>query len=99
MASTDLEQKQAQWRAEVLRRCEAADARWKAQPGRSLVLLFDGTGNILGNDQDTNVVKLLRMVRKGRPDAPDAQIAYYDPGVGTANDFPPDGWLPGSGAT
>ncbi len=75
----------------VLLECIAAEARWAAMPGRNLVLLFDGTGNILGNDQDTNVVKLLRMLHKG-PD-PDGrepeQIVYYDPGVGTANLFPP----------
>ncbi len=55
------------------------------------MLLFDGTGNILGNEQDTNVVKLLRMLDKG-PAAPGGgpeQLVYYDPGVGTANLFPP----------
>ncbi|WCM94958.1 DUF2235 domain-containing protein [Acidovorax sp. NCPPB 2350] len=77
-------------REEILRQCAAADARWAASPGRNLVLLFDGTGNILGNEQDTNVVKLLRMLDKG-PDpqglGPE-QLVYYDPGVGTANTFP-----------
>ncbi|AVT10050.1 T6SS phospholipase effector Tle1-like catalytic domain-containing protein [Paracidovorax avenae] len=78
-------------RADILRECAEADARWAAAPGRNLVLLFDGTGNILGNEQDTNVVKLLRMLDKG-PAAPGGgpeQLVYYDPGVGTANLFPP----------
>lgn len=78
-------------RDDVLRECIAAEALWAEKPGRNLVLLFDGTGNILGNDQDTNVVKLLRMLHKG-PDpggrGPE-QLVYYDPGVGTDNVFPP----------
>lgn len=80
-------------RAEVLAECVAADQRWAEQPGRNLVLLFDGTGNILGNQQDTNVVKLLRMLGKGRDPSGQAptQLVYYDPGVGTANEFPADG--------
>ncbi|SFD57622.1 DUF2235 domain-containing protein [Paracidovorax konjaci] len=77
-------------RDEVLRQCIEAQERWAAAPGRNLVLLFDGTGNILGNEQDTNVVKLLRMLDKGP--AADGQgpeqLVYYDPGVGTANVFP-----------
>ena len=80
-------------RENVLAECIAADAQWAAAPGRNLVLLFDGTGNILGNRQDTNVVKLLRMLGKGRDPAGAAptQLVYYDPGVGTANEFPADG--------
>ena len=80
-------------REAVLAECQAADAQWAAQPGRNLVLLFDGTGNILGNPQDTNVVKLLRMLGKGRDPSGQAptQLVYYDPGVGTANEFPADG--------
>lgn len=77
----------------VLAECIAAESQWAAQPGRNLVLLFDGTGNILGNRQDTNVVKLLRMLGKGRDPlgAAPTQLVYYDPGVGTANEFPADG--------
>ena len=80
-------------RAAVLSQCIAAEKRWAAQPGRNLVLLFDGTGNILGNRADTNVVKLLRLLAKGRDPSGQAptQLVYYDPGVGTANEFPADG--------
>jgi uncharacterized protein (DUF2235 family) len=82
-----------QRREDTLRQCEAEAAAWSARPGRNLVLLFDGTGNILGNQADTNVVRLLRMLRKQPPfEQADAQLVYYDPGVGTeAHDFPPDG--------
>lgn len=88
--STALKSQQDEARAEVLAQCAAAAASWEVKPGRNLVLLFDGTGNILGNEEDTNVVRLLRALRKhasdedGRP----AQIVYYDPGVGTSNEFP-----------
>ncbi|MDB5870881.1 MAG: hypothetical protein JWQ07_323 [Ramlibacter sp.] len=77
-------------REDVLAECEAADRNWAAAPGRNLVLLFDGTGNILGNNQDTNVVKMLRLLVKHSPAAPQrpAQVVYYDPGVGTTNEFP-----------
>ncbi len=77
-------------REDVLAECEAAARAWNHQPGRNLVLLFDGTGNILGNSQDTNVVKLLRLLAKHSPDAEQrpSQVVYYDPGVGTANEFP-----------
>ncbi|MFI8615479.1 DUF2235 domain-containing protein [Acidovorax sp. NPDC077693] len=80
-------------RADILAQCIAADAQWAEKPGRNLVLLFDGTGNILGNQQDTNVVKLLRMLGKGRDPAGSepTQLVYYDPGVGTTNEFPADG--------
>lgn len=75
---------------QVLAECEAAASRWVQAPGRNLVLLFDGTGNILGNNQDTNVVKLLRLLAKHSPDAPErpSQVVYYDPGVGTNNELP-----------
>ena len=71
----------------------ASNAFAHKQPGRNLVLLFDGTGNILGNQQDTNVVKLLRMLGKGHdPSGKEpTQLVYYDPGVGTTNEFPADG--------
>ncbi len=80
-------------REDILAQCIAADEQWAEKPGRNLVLLFDGTGNILGNQQDTNVVKLLRMLGKGRDPSGKAptQLVYYDPGVGTANEFPADG--------
>lgn len=51
--------------------------------GRDLVVCCDGTSNILGNQRDTNVVKLMRLCEKsGR------QLVYYDPGVGSANTYP-----------
>lgn len=80
-------------RETVLQACITAESQWAREPGRNLVLLFDGTGNILGNQQDTNVVKLLRMLGKGRDPSGSAptQLVYYDPGVGTANEFPADG--------
>ena len=80
-------------REDILTQCIAADAQWAEKPGRNLVLLFDGTGNILGNQQDTNVVKLLRMLGKGHdPSGKEpTQLVYYDPGVGTTNEFPADG--------
>ncbi|MBG9387743.1 T6SS phospholipase effector Tle1-like catalytic domain-containing protein [Caenimonas aquaedulcis] len=77
-------------REAVLAECREAAERWIARPGRNLVLLFDGTGNILGNSHDTNVVKLMRLLAKDSPNAPHrpTQVVYYDPGVGTTNEFP-----------
>ncbi len=51
--------------------------------GRNLVVCCDGTSNILGNQRDTNVVKLMRLCEKS-----ERQLVYYDPGVGSANTFP-----------
>ncbi len=56
--------------------------------GRNLVVCCDGTGNIWGNDSDTNVVKLARLLLKNNQ-----QILYYDPGVGTSNSYPSIGWI------
>lgn len=54
---------------------------------RNLVVCCDGTGNVWGNWQDTNVVELAkRLVQDER------QIVYYDPGVGTADGFPAVSW-------
>jgi hypothetical protein len=53
---------------------------------RNLIVCCDGTGNIWGNGHDTNVVKLVRLLVKD-----DSQIVYYDPGVGTTDNFPPIG--------
>lgn len=79
-------------RAETLKQSIEAEAEWERNPGRNLVLLFDGTGNVLGNSRDTNVVKLLGMLTKSPPNGEGPkQIAYYDPGVGTHNEFPPAG--------
>lgn len=80
-------------RQQILEECIASEARWKEKPGRNLVLLFDGTGNILGNHQDTNVVRLLHLLQKEQVDSADArrQVVYYDPGVGSNNEFPVDG--------
>lgn len=82
-------------REEVFAQCAQAQALWNERPGRNLVMLFDGTGNILGNDQDTNVVRLMRALQKhATHDArTPGQLVYYDPGVGTANSFPVDSWL------
>lgn len=71
-------------RNQVLNECIAETANWKSSNSRNVVLLFDGTGNILGNAHDTNVVKLLRMLDKDQSQ----QLVYYDPGVGTNNEFP-----------
>lgn len=79
-------------RADTLKQCMQAEAEWTRQPGRNLVLFFDGTGNLLGTDEDTNVVKMLRLLKKRMPyKAAVEQIAFYDPGVGTNNNFPPAG--------
>ncbi|NUZ04531.1 DUF2235 domain-containing protein [Piscinibacter koreensis] len=56
--------------------------------GRNLVVCCDGTGNVWGNERDTNVVKLARACVKD-----ERQLLYYDPGVGTASDFPAVSWL------
>lgn len=78
-------------RDEVAALCRAEATRWNPELHRNLVLFFDGTGNVLGNRDATNVVKLWRAVEKS-----DQQIVYYDSGVGTAGELPPDnafGWL------
>jgi uncharacterized protein (DUF2235 family) len=56
-------------------------------PPRNLIVCCDGTGNIWGNGHDTNVVKLVRVLQKD-----DQQLVYYDPGVGTTDNFPPVGF-------
>lgn len=55
---------------------------------RNLVVCCDGTGNVWGNKEDTNVVRLARHCIKD-----DTQVVYYDPGVGTAERFPAVSWL------
>jgi uncharacterized protein (DUF2235 family) len=50
---------------------------------RNLVVCCDGTGNVLGNQHDTHVVRLARLCVK---DA--RQLVFYDPGVGTASGLP-----------
>lgn len=80
----------AKRRHAVLLQCREAELAWQQQPGRTLMLFLDGTGNMLGNNEDTNVVKLFRAVDKS---AAARQIAYYDPGVGSANEFPAVGPL------
>ncbi|MET8413828.1 DUF2235 domain-containing protein [Streptomyces sp. NPDC005195] len=47
---------------------------------RRIVICLDGTGNQVGARHPTNVVRLLEMLET---DAPDRQLHYYDPGVGT----------------
>lgn len=76
---------EAERRQAVLAQCRASQLAWDDKPGRTLMLFLDGTGNILGDSRDTNVVKLFRAVDKS--DAA-RQIAFYDPGVGTPNEFP-----------
>ena len=49
--------------------------------GKNIVICLDGTGNQFGRNL-SNVVKLFRMLER----EPGAQIAYYDPGVGTMGD-------------
>ncbi|CAE7055861.1 unnamed protein product [Rhizoctonia solani] len=46
---------------------------------RSIILCFDGTSNHFSN-QNTNVVKLVELLKK---DDPERQMVYYQPGVGT----------------
>lgn len=48
--------------------------------GKNIVVCLDGTGNQLKARGNTNVVTLYEMLDLGDPTA---QIAYYDPGVGT----------------
>ena len=80
----------AERRLAVLAQCRYTQQAWQQQPGRTLMLFLDGTGNMLGVNEDTNVVKLFRAVDKS---AAARQIAYYDPGVGSANEFPAVGPL------
>ena len=60
-------------RRNVLAQCRVAEAAWQQQPGRTLILFLDGTGNMLGVKADTNVVKLFRAVDKS---AAARQIAW-----------------------
>lgn len=76
---------EAERRQALLAQCRASQLAWENKPGRTLMLFLDGTGNMLGDSRDTNVVKLFRAVDKS--DAA-RQIAFYDPGVGTPNEFP-----------
>ncbi|MFG2332678.1 DUF2235 domain-containing protein [Streptomyces sp. NPDC048604] len=48
--------------------------------GKNIVMCLDGTGNQLKARGNTNVVRLYEMLDLHDPTA---QIAYYDPGVGT----------------
>jgi uncharacterized protein (DUF2235 family) len=55
---------------------------------RRLVLCFDGTNNNLtGGRDDTNVVKLCRLL-----EASPRQLVYYDPGVGNPGAIPGVTW-------
>jgi len=58
------------------------------QASRNLVVFCDGTGNVWGNQRDTNIVKLVRACVQD-----DQQIVYYDAGVGTASELPGVAWL------
>ena len=51
-------------------------------PPRNIVVCCDGTGNTWSKLGDSNVVKLFRDLLK------DEQTVFYDPGVGTASNFP-----------
>lgn len=47
---------------------------------KNIVMLFDGTGNRIGDEERTNIVDLFRGVEQS-----ERQIVYYDTGVGTAS--------------
>jgi uncharacterized protein (DUF2235 family) len=47
---------------------------------KNIVVLCDGTGNQLKTKGNTNVVRLYGLLKR---DDPQAQVAFYDPGVGT----------------
>ena len=49
--------------------------------GKNIIICLDGTGNQYGEDL-SNIVKLFRMIVRTQG----AQVAYYDPGVGTMGD-------------
>ncbi|KAM6490034.1 Uncharacterized alpha/beta hydrolase domain (DUF2235) domain containing protein [Amanita muscaria] len=51
----------------------------EAQPGRTLVLCFDGTGDQFDND-NSNIVQLVSMLKK---DDKTKQMVYYQAGIGT----------------
>ena len=53
---------------------------------KNIVICCDGTGNEINADL-SNVLKLFRVVLKN-----DAQIVFYDPGVGTLPE--PGHWTP-----
>jgi Uncharacterized alpha/beta hydrolase domain (DUF2235) len=56
---------------------------------RQLIICCDGTNNNLtGGLQDTNVVKLTRLIDEDRGN----QILYYDPGVGNPAELPGATW-------
>lgn len=61
---------------------------------RRIVICLDGTGNQVGARHPTNVVRLFEMLEAN---APDRQLLYYDPGVGTMSATtahgPADRWL------
>ena len=44
-----------------------------------IALCFDGTGNVVRPEGNTNVLQLFRRIDYD----PDRQLTYYDPGVGT----------------
>jgi uncharacterized protein (DUF2235 family) len=48
--------------------------------GKNIVVCLDGTGNQLKARGSTNVVRFFELLELGDPAA---QVAYYDPGVGT----------------
>jgi uncharacterized protein (DUF2235 family) len=48
--------------------------------GKNIVICCDGTGNEYGASNNTNVVKLYKLLEHNDPDR---QLVFYDPGVGT----------------
>jgi uncharacterized protein (DUF2235 family) len=50
-----------------------------ADPKRTLVVCFDGTGNSF-NDENTNIIRLFSALDKKKTDK---QLCYYQPGIGT----------------
>lgn len=47
-------------------------------PSKTLVLLFDGTGNFF-KKENTNIIRLFEALEN---DEPDKQLLYYQPGIG-----------------
>ena len=56
---------------------------------KNIVVCLDGTNNQLRAAVNTNVVRLFNLLDLRDPDA---QVAYYDPGVGTFSS--PSAWSP-----
>lgn len=60
----------------------SADEKPKGPDPRAVFILFEGTGNDFDNEKYTNVVRMLRLLRK---DDEEHQIVYYGEGIGEHN--------------